>query len=353
MKLPAKLAIASLAIVTAASSASAQNATTDPVGFVTMNITAGLGTSKRTTQLSIPLLDTATITGQATGRITGISSSTISNSAAGWSAGELSVAATPYLIQITSGNATGRMFVISTSTNNTASTVTLSSEDVANTDLTTLGIAVGDTTGDTYSIHPCDTLSSIFGTPESTGIQGGTSASQADTIVMFVNGVSSTYYYNTSLVRWTRDFIGNPTAANTPVRPYTGVRYLRLPATPVQLTSTGSVPTEIRQLPVKNSGATLVSAFYPVDSTLGALGIQNIAGWQSGATASVSDKVIVFSAGSSKTFFYNGTNWIRDFIGSPISNNESIPAGSTITLNKIGAASGFSTYSQNVPYTLN
>jgi hypothetical protein len=353
MKLPAKLALASLAAIALAVPASAQNATTDPVGFVTVNITAGLGNSKRTSQISIPLLDTASITGQAVGRLTGVTSTTLTNSLAGWEVGSLSNPASPYLIQITSGNATGRMFLVSTTVNNTATTVTISAEDSANTDLTTLGIAVGDTTGDTYSIHPCDTLSSIFGTPATTGVQGGATSSVSDTVVMFVNGVSSTYYYNTTLNRWTRDFVGNPNATNTPVRPYTGVRYLRLPATGISLTSTGSVPTENRQLPVKNSGATLVSAFYPTDTTLGALGIQNIAGWTASSTASTSDKVIVFSGGSSKTFFYNGTNWIRDFIGSPISNNEPIQAGSTITINKIGSASGYSTYVQNIPYTLN
>ena len=45
-------------------------ATTDPVGYVTVGITAGTGTTKRNTLFSVPLMETEEITGQVAGTIT-------------------------------------------------------------------------------------------------------------------------------------------------------------------------------------------------------------------------------------------------------------------------------------------
>jgi len=187
-----------------------ETATTDPVGFVTVGITAGTGTAKKNTLFSLPLLETESIAGQVAGTITGITANTISNSNAGWTAGALSNPSSPYLIQITSGAAEGRMFLISSSAAtggaiagaaNTATQVTISSLDTAQVDLTTLGINVGT---DTYKIFACDTLSSFFGTPAATGVQGGTTSANSDTIVAVINGSSSTYFYSTTNNRWSR-----------------------------------------------------------------------------------------------------------------------------------------------------
>lgn len=171
MKLLRISLIASLiASVSLPDSKAQTTATTDPVGFVTVGITAGTGSAKRNTLFSVPLLETESIQGQIAGTITGVTASTISNSNAGWAAGALSQPATPYLIQITSGAAEGRLFLISSSTNtggavagtaNTATTVTVSSVDSTQVDLSSLGIVAGT---DTYKIYACDTLSSFFGT---------------------------------------------------------------------------------------------------------------------------------------------------------------------------------------------
>ncbi len=348
MKLPAKLAIASLAIFTAASSVSAQNATTDPVGFVTCNITAGSGTSKVLTLFSAPLLDSPSFAGEMSGTITSFTSNSISNSNAGWSAGALSTASSPTLIQITSGNATGRMFLIATIPANTADTVTISSTDAQQVDLTTIGLQAGNS----YKILACDTLSTLFGTPGTTGILGGANSTVSDTVVLVFNGTAQTFFYSTSLSRWTRVAGGNPDATNTAVPPYYGIQYARLAASPLSFTFTGNVPTTGRQQSIGNSGITLLSQFFPTDTTLANLGIQNIAGWVSNASSSVADNVILVSAGSSSTYWFNGTNWRRVAGGSPISDSVVVPPGTSIRINKKGAASGFSTLVQSLPYSL-
>ena len=165
--------------------AESYTATTDPVGFIALNITAGSGSVKKSTFISAPLLDVATINGSVTGNITSVTANSITCSSANWSVGALSQAAAPYLIQITSGNATGHMFLISSTTPNTSDTVTINNDDQKIApNLAALGVAVGSG----FRIIPSDTLSTFFGTPTTTGIQGGASVALADNVVMVVNG---------------------------------------------------------------------------------------------------------------------------------------------------------------------
>ncbi len=359
MKLP-RIAFAALLTTTFAlpSVFAQETATTDPVGFVTVGVTAGTGAAKKNTLFSLPLLETESIDGQVAGTITEVTANTISNSNANWTAGALSNPATPYLIQITSGAAEGRMFLISSSANtggaiagapNTATTVTVSSLDASQVDLTSLGIVTGT---DTYKIYACDTLSSFFGTPASSGVQGGSSAANADTIIAVVNGSSSTYFYSTTNNRWSRVALGSPDSSNVPLLPYYGIQYGRLANTPLSFVVTGSVPTIDRQVSIKNSGPTLLAQYWPADSTLGSLGLQNLPGWQTGSSASAADTVVLTSAGSANTYFYNGTNWKRVALGSPNADDTVIPLGTTISIIKKGSAAGYSTLAQQTPYSL-
>lgn len=334
-----------------------ETATTDPVGFVTVGVTAGTGTAKRNTLFSIPLMETESISGQVAGTITGFTANTISNSGAGWTAGALSQPATPYLIQITSGAAEGRLFLISSEANtggaisgaaNTATTVTVSSIDSTQVDLTSLGIIAGT---DTYKIYACDTLSSFFGTPATSGILGGTAPTNADTVIAVVNGNSSTYYFNTNQNKWVRAVLGTPDSSNVPLLPYYGIQYARLAPSPLSFVVTGGVPTEPRQVAVKNSGTTIVSQFWPVGSTLATSGLSSVV--TPGATVAAADTVVLTEGLTTSTFFYNGTDWKKAVLGAPTANTNPIPIGSSVQIIRKGGASGYSTLSQNVPYNLN
>lgn len=331
-------------------SSHAQNAASDPVGFVTINIPAGTGFAKKISMISAPLLDLASINGSVTGSLTGVTSSTLSCSSAKWTPGSLSRAATPFLIQITSGNATGHMLLISTTTNNTATTVTIDADDItgANKDIRTLGISVGDT----FKIIPCDTLLSFLGTPSTTGILGGTIAASADTVVIVVNGTSRTYFYSSTLGRWTLNATGFVDSSNVPIRPNAGVQYCRLGRTPISLTVTGRVPTVGRKVPVRSPGLTYLSSFFPADVTLSSLGLENLSNWAKNPSANAADTVTIFSNGISNTYYYNGSNWIRNALGSTISNSIVIPAGSSILIQRRGTSPKTSILSQATPYSL-
>ena len=359
-KLNVTLAILVAAVM--AGNAQTNTVTSEPVGYVNLKITgSGTGTSKKLTYLSVPLLDKQiSISGKTTGTITAVTATTITDSAAGWTPGQLSAPATPYLIGITSGTATGRVFLIAASAAtagasgsaalaNTATTVTISSID-SNSGISDLA-AAGVAAGDSYSIYAADTLSSALGSPGTTGVLSGASSTVADSVVIIFNGVANTYFHNGT--RWTRVFSGNPDASNTPILPFYGLVYSRLGAGDLNLTVTGTVPTLLRKAQIKNSGVTLFASYYPVDSTLAALGLQNLSGWTSNTLSALADKVVlVSSTGVANTYWYNGSGWKRVFAGSPAADSTVIPVGSMIYINKIGSAPGSSTYAQALPYTL-
>lgn len=314
------------------------------VGYVTLSIAAGTGSARTVSVLSFPLADSGQASGQLNGIITGVTAATFTNSSAGWTAGQLSTAATPYLIRITSGTAKGRTFLVSTATANTATTLTIDPEEAALVDLTTVGIAAGT---DTYELIPCDTISNVFGTPATTGIQGGTTSATADIVQLLVSGGWRQYYYNTTSSAWLR--IGpNSNSNNVAIRPDTAALYQRLPASGLSLIVSGTVPSVDRKALVKNSGTTFLSNGWPVDVTLGTSGINSIPGWLTG-TATTADIVQIQISGGWRQYYHNGTQWLR--VGpNTASNSVVIPTGAAVILLKKGAASGAVALSQTLPY---
>ena len=245
------------------------------------------------------------------------------------------------------------MLLISTTTANTADTVTIDATEMIRVgDLTAMGIATDAATGDTFRIWPGDTLSSFFGTPETTGIQGGASADKADTVVMTINGTARTYFYNTDSTppRWSATTFGTPDASNVPILPYAGMQYSRLAATPLEFRVLGRMPVGMRKVAIKNSGTTLLAPFWPVNQTLSALGLHSLPGWLSSTSSSSADTVVLTVNGSASTFFHDGTNWRRVGLGGGNANNTVVPAGASLMINKRGNTPGFTTYQHSAPY---
>jgi len=360
-KLNLSLAILAFAAMSVnAQTNSTNNAYSDPVGYVTVKMSAGSGTVKRLSYVSLPLLEKElSITGKSMGKITAVTATTISDSSAGWVAGSLSAPATPYLLAITSGNAKGHIFHIASSaatggavgasaSANTIDTITISALTTGSgiSDLRTAGVAVGDD----YALYACDTLSSALGSPSTTGIFAAALPASADTVVIVVNGTASTYWHNGT--EWKKTGAGTPSSPNVPLLPYYGFSYSRIANSELILTCTGSVPTQARKVQLKNAGLSLLSQYFPVDTTLATLALQNTAGWTKNALSPSADKIVIVSSGTASTYWHNGTDWRKTGAGSPISNTTVIPAGAMIYINKVGITSGFSTYSQVLPYTL-
>jgi len=319
------------------------------VGAVTLTIAAGTGTSKVRSLVSAPLLGSASIQGRQSGRIASVGASTLSSTGAAWLPGGLSIPSAPFIIRLTSGLAEGRTFLISSQSEDSADTVTIDSGDASFVNLNSLGIVANAQNGDTFSIHPCDTLSSLLGDPVSTGVQGGPTASASDTVVISNTfGIAQTFYFNSNLARWTRQTLGNPDASNFPIRPDSGILYLRLGNSPITLLLIGEVPTTDRVALVKSSGVTYLTNPWPVVQNLNSFGIQNIAGWLSGGSAAFADVVTI----GNSNYFYDGTAWRRQTLGSPIANPQ-IEVGSSLMINKKGVSNSVTLINQILPYSLN
>jgi uncharacterized protein (TIGR02597 family) len=321
-------------------------ASTMPVGGMRLTIAAGTGTSRTNTVLSLPLIIESTAVGQLVGRIAIVTSNTITVTNAGWTAGQLSTAATPHFIRITSGSATGRSFLISTASANTSTTLTIDAEE--NVDLTTLGIVTG-ASGDTFRIYAADTLGNVF--PSHPTVLGGSSVDVADNLQLYVQGAWRTYFYSTTSNRWTRSVLGNPEATNVAIRPDAAIIYSRLGNTTVTLSVLGVVPSTDRRAAVANTGVTFSASSWPVNLTLGTSGIHLISTWRSSGTVSNADTVQMLISGGWRTYYYDGSNWRRSVLGNPLANTEAISAGSGLILSR-AAGSGTAVLYQPQPYTL-
>jgi hypothetical protein len=334
--------------------------TTDPVGFTTITVTPGTGTARRQTMMSIPLLDVdSSVSGLTTGTISAVTSNSIVVTNAGWTPGELSRPASPFVVQITSGPAAGRFFLVASSaaTNgssgnaalaNTATNLFISSIDM--TTVTNNLANVGVAAGNGFKLFACDTLS-WFGSPATTGIRGGSNPVSADNIVVTVNGTPVTYFFNTTTSNWTRS--SPPSVANNvALSPNYGVTYSRLDSNNLSFVSTGQVPVLSNAVAVKNSGPTMLSSYWPTTNTLRGLGIQNLPGWVVGTNQTATDNVVVVANGTATTYYYNGTNW-RRFPLPASQDNVAIPIGSAVQIIKKGSAPGYSTLARPVPYSLN
>ena len=323
---------------------------TIPEGYMTFTIPAGSQTTPSVSTFSLPLSPRvpSNFVGQSIGAISSVGTNTITNDSAGWTPGALSTAATPYFIRITSGVATGRTFLISTSASNpnTASTVTV---DNQGTPLT--GANVGIVAGDRYELFPAYTLSSLFGN----SVLGGTSSSVAD-VVRLHNGSGWTeYYFNTSTNpgHWR---VGSVPVSqdNVAIRPDSGIIFYRRGTSQIDLTLMGKVPSTDLQIVVNEVGATFVTGF-PMDFTLDASDYKSMPTWvQNTGSVTDADKVTAYLSGSWKSFNYSQSagQWRVSTV--PVNQGPlvTIPAGIPVIIESPSGATGLKIWKRTLPYSL-
>lgn len=316
-----------------------------PSGYLNLTVAAGSGSGATPSVLAFPLQGIATAAGQMTGAITGFTSSTLTNAQAGWTPSQLSQASAPSLVRLISGAACGRTFLISTSSPNDSSTLTLDPADALGTDLTTLGIVAGDR----YEILPADTLLELLGTPATTGVLGSAGVpSASDQALLLLPGGWTPFYYDTSAQHWLLSSALRTVSDNFVIRPDTGVIYNRYAASPLTLTLIGRVPAVTRQAAVLNSGPTALSTGWPTDLTLGSSSLQTLPGWTTGV-----DTVQVFNSATGwRQYLYDGTHWRLTAPPHAIGDSVVLSAGSLVIVNKAGAVAGQSVLTQAVPYPL-
>ncbi len=343
----------------------AQGVTTTPVGIINYTIAAGTQQAPKITSVYFSLTGQPANAGATTGRISAVVASTFSCLGAGWTAGGLSAAATPYFLRITSGAAAGTTWQISTTTANTADTVTVLNNGVS---LTGLGITASSSTGDTFELFPAPTLASLFGTnlpvqgtAQAAGkLAGGTSSAVADTISVWNGAIWLTFYYDTGLGWWKRDVDGTEAANsrnNFVIRPDTCVLIARK-GDAVTLRSIGRAPASALKARYLSGGSAGVGLF-PITNTLSALNLQSLSGWvgianTSGQNVGAADQVSVWDGSAWLSFYYDTTaaspRWRRVGTGADSNSFTIQTPDRPFMIQKAGAGTGSAFVSQARPY---
>jgi uncharacterized protein (TIGR02597 family) len=334
-------------------SAHAQPATSRPVGYLVQTIPSG-----QTRSFSIPFDADLSSQPGAVGRLTGVGATYIENSAAGWTPGAFSSSASPYFVRLTSGAQAGRVFRI-VSPANTATRLDLANDGL---DLTTLGLAVGLTTGTSFEIVPGDTLATFFGTTapgDTLVVEGGPDAVTADLIQVWGGAAWLNFYYNTTWSRWARDtdVITDPSRNAFLLRSDRGLMLSRRAATPLTLAVVGRVlATPQRAVHARSENAlTFLATMQAGDITLGALALQTsarTAGWRASADSAEADILLVWSGATWFSFFYNDVagHWQRVGDATPNRDAYVIRSGTPVFVQR--RASGSSTEDKTISFPL-
>lgn len=323
---------------------------TTPMGSVGVTVAAGSGGGRALTAVSVPLDRPSEAQGQTVGQISSLTSNTISNADAGWTPGELSSATAPTLLRITSGTATGRTFLVSSSTANTETTLTIDAGDLGPTDLTTLGIEAG-ATGDTYELLQAHTLATLFGVDAGNGILAGTDPKLCDQVRLMVGGAYRSYYLNNSTNPQQWRWVGpNIPSDHVVIKLDTGVNFSRLANTDLELSFRGDVPIRQRIVKVADGGSTTLSVGWAAGTTLAELDLSDQPSWTSGSP-SIADSVRFLVGGAYRTYYHDGTHW-RWLGPNIVSDNITIPAGTVYVIKKQGTATSSSPLTQAPPYDL-
>lgn len=300
MKLPAKLAIASLAIVTAASSASAQNATTDPVGFQSANMVVG------TNPIGLPLLNSDL----ARTSVSSVSGNNVNLSGVA-NVGSLLSSSEPYYLEVYSGSLQGDRFEVSVNSTISAanSSVVLDASSPYNTfSVASIGASLD---GATVALRKHVTIEQVQGM-FSPALIGSNTAASADQVSVFDPATQNyiNYFLRADNVTWRR--VGTTTGANkVPIPPGSGI-FLEKKTSPTKLTQTGGVRINDFALPFV-VGNQLLAPGFPVGYSPASMGATSANGWTGSNTASNADQLAIFDPSTQNFTNYflraDGTTW--------------------------------------------
>jgi uncharacterized protein (TIGR02597 family) len=305
---PLLIAISALALP---NFASAQTVTSDPVGFETVTVGSG-----RVGALSLPLDNLPVFSGAVTSR----TSSTLMTTGAGF--GSLSTAAAPYLVRFRSGTATGRHFLV---TANDSQTLTVNN---GGTDLTTIVAA-----GDTYSVHPIQTLSSFFGQaadPNKPAINRNGDSNVADNILLRGSFGYLTYYNDGA--NWLLVGGGSTPQNDVQLLPDKGFLFVRRPGTAISISVVGAVPiTNTLRTDLLANKITIFPNRFPVGTTLAGLGLNGAGAWTRNDDASLADNILIRGTFGWSTYYLNtaGT-WLLVGGGATPQDTTAIPVGASV-----------------------
>ncbi len=265
--------LASAALFTLNSSSAVE---TDPVGYVSVDIVGGGGTSIIS---SAGLVQPAAYSN--VGDIT--SGNVLTVSSASWAVDEF---AGDHYVQFSNGE-------WSAVTSNTATILSLES-------------TVSNATGISFSIRPLNTFDSLFGSDNSVGFTGGTSLAQADIVAIFdqaTQNFAGLYYYNTSRTRWENS--GNVASGGTILYPDEALVVIGKSAKTITFSGTVQLGTTSGSLAGVGQSSLLPNP-YSVDVKISEAGFESII--VGGSNFGSSDKLFVWDSAAqqfNKLYYYD------------------------------------------------
>ena len=271
---------------------------TDPVGYITVTINGNGGTGDAFTYMGVPLHAAVTSAGVID---TAPAANSLTDTSQAWTVDEHSGA----YVMITSGANEG---VSATISSNTADTLT-TAEDLSS-------LLAGD---ESFEIRPYTTLGDIFCATNTAGLDGGSTAGNADAILIQSGSGFNTYYYkNAGLLGGTgwRSSTSPSADQSGVIVPFgTGIIIVRKQADDIDLVISGSVFGGDAITPIETDYNWKAPSI-PVGLTLNALfGVANEAGLDGGSSAGNADNVVVPTASGLTTYYYKsagllgGTGW--------------------------------------------
>jgi hypothetical protein len=313
----------------------------ETVGIVTLQAAPAVSSSvPSSTSLCFPFYAAPSGTGQIVGKVTAVSSNTISNANAGWSTNAFAQTGNPYFVRFLTGTAEGRTLRIAS---NTATQLTVDNQGI---DLNTLGIATGQN-GDRYEVFRGFTLWSLFGNTTF----GGPNSDVADTINIWNGSVWEYYFFDNVDNRWERKGF-NFSANNVVLRPDVAVLFVRRATTPYNLTLIGRAPsTDLRYL-IKDSGSTYISTGFPAAVSLATHAFNTIPGWVSNPDHTQADQVAFWTGASWQRFFFDSGDNRWEMVGFNFNaNNAMMPLGRPGMIQRtMSFGTTWSTFVHQLPY---
>lgn len=318
------LSATAFASLLAAPAAIAQNATTTPVGVVTLEVKAKPTTSRSINFLSLPLVRPAVFSGVIpSGGVSTSNGFTVLTFPANSFSGNLSASTAPHYLEISTGDYAG---ITSQIIANSNSTLTLA-DDLSQ-------VLVAGTTP--IAVRPNWTLGTAF--PNGNGFQKGTNPNNSDTLVLFNvdTGLPTTYYFNSSSNQWQT---GLSSANNTIIPPDSGIWIERKSTTSgFSVKLSGEVKVNQSAIYVggnKTTIRTLAPNLYPIESvTLENSGLytgNSSTGLAGGTTPTNSDNLVIYDPITSlpTTYYYN-TSVSEWRTGMNSANSVKIPANASV-----------------------
>jgi len=308
-------------------------ATTDPVGFITLNA-SGNGGSGNPAFSFRGLGMTRAVEYQGSAETVG--TNTLVDNDATWTDNQFNGANGAYFVEITSGPGAGTTYDIQTTTASTK-TITL----VQN-------LAAGITAPVSFKVRKHWTLASVFGASNEGGLTGG-DATTADQILV-QNGTSyDAYYYQTSGAGgtgWRKVGDSSTDQSATVFLPEEGLILKRNQSATANIVLMGAVKTGQTSVPIL-TGDNLLGNVYGANMTLADSGLftgNPSTGVATGGIGSA-DQVLIWNGTGYDIYYYQssgigGTGWRKGGDPGTDAGSTVIPVGSSVFL-KRRTATGF------------